>query len=333
MIISGFYRLTLAVVLSSDFVFSAQVVHTYGNFEAVTFERKAYPPMADKQSFLVQKTTEDKNFRYDPKYDMFVSKKDSASTRRKSTRLSKKDKGEEAQVSAKNPPPTPVDHKDFSDLPFDGSGRLHAENDVFIGVGSATLFDHDLIITAGHNFVRTINGEKYYFSKCFYQHKSKHKEDCRFVPLENITVHPKWESDEDSDYDVAVAFLPEKLPLRKRLSLLKGVPIAGTGILVTGYPDRTEDMHQSTGKVVQKKKKEELKVYHDANTRVGNSGGSIVLDDTKAGTSTRGRDIVVGVHTGVEDLETNRGVRLRKDILDFVATAIENRESDIIKKN
>lgn len=91
-------------------------------------------------------------------------------------------------------------------------------------------------------------------------------------------------------------------------------------------------MHQSTGSIVSYKTKNLKKIYYDANTRVGNSGGSIVLDDDKAGAETRGRDIIAGVHIGVENKKSNRGVRLRADIMEFIFTSIKKREASLIQK-
>lgn len=100
--------------------------------------------------------------------------------------------------------------------------------------------------------------------------------------------------------------------------------------MVTGYPERTHDMHQSKGCIVLHKNLQ--KIFHDANTRVGNSGGSIVLDDEKAGIETRGRDIIAGIHIGVESTKSNRGVRLRPEIMEFISNAIKKREASLIQK-
>ncbi len=307
-------------------LFSSQIIHQHGDFESVTFERQHYPSHTKKQSHVVRKEPEKETVLYNSKCDMFLFEKKQSKITKKEARKSKT----QAAVSSKNPSPQIVDHMNFGCLPFDSSGRLEAENNEYTGVGSATLFDYDVIITAGHNFVSTIDGKKHRFEKAVYHHKSKHEKDSAVVTVEDIYVHPKWEEEEDSDYDVAVAFLSEKLKLVKKLSLLKSMPKKGTGVLVTGYPERTQDMHQSTGCIVSPKNGN--KIYHDANTLVGNSGGSIVLDDEKAGAETRGRDIIAGVHIGVENKKSNRGVRLRADIMDFISNAVQKREASLIQK-
>lgn len=306
--------------------FASQIIHQHGDFESVTFERRHYPSYTKKQSHLQKKEVDEKSVLYNKKYDMFLFKKKQSKVIKKDAKKSKT----QAAVSSKNPSPQIVDHTNFGFLPFDSSGRLEAENSEYTGVGSATLFDHDVIITAGHNFVNTFAGKKHRFSKAVYQHKSKHERDSVSVKVEDIHVHPKWEEEEDSDYDVAVAFLSEKLKLVKKLSLLKSLPKEGTGVLVTGYPERTHDMHQSKGCIVLHKNLQ--KIFHDANTRVGNSGGSIVLDDEKAGIETRGRDIIAGIHIGVESTKSNRGVRLRPEIMEFISNAIKKREASLIQK-
>jgi V8-like Glu-specific endopeptidase len=323
------FLMTVLILSSSvSTLFSSQIIHQNGDFESVTFERKHYPAYAKKQSYVVKKENKKEPALYNQKCDMFLfEKKQSTITKRPERKLKT-----QAAVSSKNSSPQIVDHTNFGCLPFDSSGRLEAENSEYTGVGSATLFDNDVIITAGHNFVSTVAGKKHRFSQASYHHKSKHEKDSAVVKVEDIYVHPKWEEEEDSDYDIAVAFLSEKLKLVKKLSLLKSIPKKGTGVLVTGYPERTQDMHQSTGYIVSQKTKNGKKIYHDANTRVGNSGGAIVLDDEKAGAETRGRDIIAGVHIGVENKKSNRGVRLRADIMEFISTSIKKREASLIQK-
>lgn len=301
-----------------SFVSSAQVSRQYGDFTAVTFERKHYPSPYKKQSDVTKKAPTG-DYVYNEKYDIYIAKKEKVKAKRG-----------EAQVSDKNSSPKKVDHEEFDMLPFEGSGRLEAENSLYNGVGSATLFDKDVIITAGHNFLSTIDGETQRFDKATYRHKSLHKKDCKSVRVEKIHLHPKWESAEDSDYDVAVCFLAKKLPLKKKLSLLEKGLGEGTGVLVTGYPLSTMDMHQSTGEVVKGRKKDRL--YHNANTRVGNSGGSIVLDDSRASATTRGRNIIAGIHTRAEDNKKNSGVLLRKEIIDFILETVRAREEGIKRK-
>jgi len=308
------------------------LTHKHGDFQSVTFGRSHYPTDARKQSYVFSKKVgQYKSIPvYNAKYDMFFFPKDNQS--KISIKRPKKN-SVEANVSDKNPLPKPVEHRKFKELPFDGSGRLEAENNYYRGVGSATLFDNDAIITAGHNFLNKIDGKIQRFEKASYTHKSKHTKDSITVDIAEMHVHPKWEKNEDPDYDVAIAFLKEKIPAIKKISLLKDGPIKGTGILVTGYPESTEHMHQSLGNIVPVQNSSDKQIYHNANTRVGNSGGSIVFDDEKVMKETRGRDILVGVHTGVQTQHANRGVRLRDDILDFIAEAIKKRESNIIKQS
>jgi V8-like Glu-specific endopeptidase len=305
--------------------------HIHGDFQSVTFGRNHYPTYAKKQSLVFPKVDQYKSTPvYSDKYDMFFFPKN---TQSKIWNKRPKRNCIEANVSDKNPLPKPVEHRKFKELPFDGSGRLKTENKDFRGVGSATLFDNDAIITAGHNFLNKIGGKRQRFVHASYTHKSKHKKDSIVVDIAEIHIHPKWEKDGDPDYDVAVAFLKEKIPVTKKISLLKDGPIEGTGVLVTGYPESTEHMHQSLGNIVPVKNSSDKQIYHNANTRVGNSGGSIVFDDEKVMKETRGRDILVGVHTGVQTQQANRGVLLRADILDFISKAIKKRESNISKKS
>lgn len=303
------------------------LVHKNADFQSVTFRRSNYPAYTRKQSQVSQKVDQYKSTPvYSDHYDMFFFPKD---TQSKISNKRKINNSIEANVSDKNPLPKPVKHLEFKELPFDGSGRLKAENNDYRGVGSATLFDNDAIITAGHNFLNKINGKIQRFKKASYTHKSKHKKDSIDVDIAEIHIHPKWEKTEDPDYDVAVAFLKEKIPMTKKISLLKDGTINENGVLVTGYPESTEHMHQSLGNIVPVQNSSDKQIYHNANTRVGNSGGSIVFDDEKVMKKTRGRDILVGIHTGVQTQHANRGVRLRADILDFIAEAIKKRESNI----
>jgi V8-like Glu-specific endopeptidase len=303
------------------------LVNKNADFQSVTFRRSNYLAYARKQSQLSQKVDQYKSTPvYSDRYDMFFFPKD---TQSKISNKRKINNSIEANVSDKNPLPKPVKHMEFKELPFDGSGRLKAENNDYRGVGSATLFDNDAIITAGHNFLNKINGKIQRFKRASYTHKSKHKKDSIDVDIAEIHIHPKWEKTEDPDYDVAVAFLKEKIPMTKKISLFKDGTINENGVLVTGYPESTEHMHQSLGNIVPVQNSSDKQIYHNANTRVGNSGGSIVFDDDKVMKKTRGRDILVGIHTGVQTQHANRGVRLRADILDFIAEAIKKRESNI----
>ena len=220
-----------------------------------------------------------------------------------------------------NSPFTVVGEEDLLKRPYSSCGRMimtFANHKSYSG--SAVALGKNLIITAAHNLVNRDLPDVVGIS---FQQLIKKEAKGYNIPAKisaSCFVHPKWQENYDSKYDVALLFLSSSLPVEKtdKLYMKLAEVEKDDSIKVVHYPSKSY-MNESQEEVIDKNEVSVAEmIYHNANTEQGSSGSPIFDKDSD----------IIGIHTaGVSRSDGvalyNQGVRLRKDLLEFIDDSIE----------
>ncbi|QEK38673.1 trypsin-like serine peptidase [Candidatus Cytomitobacter primus] len=186
-------------------------------------------------------------------------------------------------------------------------------------VGSGFLINKNIVMTAAHNVLTKNfsaakpNKNKIRAAHAYFCAKSDDKKDLG-NECSHYYIHPEWEKGLDDNYDVALLFFAQAEADKLTLQLAKD-----QNVKVVGYPKGCDEMRKTEGSDTQY---DGAVLKHKADTLPGNSGGPIISAENEC---------VLGVHTrGKSDKEDyNKGVRVKKSILQFIDDSIEKYNQDI----
>lgn len=198
-------------------------------------------------------------------------------------------------------------------FPWSIHGHLQIEYSDKIFVGSGIMINLSHVLTAGHCLYASKDGgipEQVIF------YPGRQGDYTPWVlPAKRIIVHPSYHKNEDTDSDLGLLILDDKIGKETGWARLKIFDdthlLEGLSVDITGYPhdkfvDRLPYMYTMKGPV---KVVHHNRFYYDIDTSGGQSGSGVCVTDAAGG------DVIdcLGIHTTGSKVEGNGATRINSE--------------------